>query len=845
MAASGVLMSTSSTFSDDLYGVPLFKDEKEQFNTFESSTISVPFDGKTLTFGDKQYCTLPKSGEVIKNITLKTTLGPLFNPLSTSYVYPTLSSQVDTNIYNQSQTIIGSGKGTVEFYNTQTLKIWFQSYGLSVTFDGTRFNFSSAPSFKSEQSASFWGFDISICDSQTVVGGITYYNFKTLSSPLTIIQSGWTLGYTPVQPGRGYVDSVGLKVVKNATLLYGNQIIQTLTSQVLVTEHDIQIPYENQAALTILVGKNDVSVPTTNRVYYTKLNFDPVPVLSMYHSTTRLQVQFEEATNLVNIPITQGVNDTNAYIDSGIQNIQVNPGTNVGFDCHYFNNLIFTRYQAPVSGLGSNSSANYSQWYITDVANKKYYYWNGGYLPPAAVTRPYIDSVMSDVDIATPYNALYQFGAQFLYSVNVDQILNSANTLIQGYIYQSNLLPNKSYDFMTALYPSGTKNILAILAQGIYIYMLCQMNSDIYWVSYDRTLDISLQSSFTQILPGYKSFYPSYNGTPNFAGVMSNGSDIFIKLGGNSNLIHCIIVSNTVTWSNGPLNSTGPSTLTHCEFDGINIYTQPDSTNTFYRFDGTTYTSYINTLVPYGYTYNVVGFDGSYVYYASYGSTYTSNILVFYNTQNNFTDPTAWGYKNFAGFLKPKVLPSPYGNYLVTHSSNILVFNPLPVVPTIYSVAVLEYINYEEMHPDTFETLVTQNEQNTFTIQAKQISGQFILNFKGPIREFWISCAIPLSRMVLSIEGEILADEDYTSLYALRPYETHTTMPTYPVAFYPIALKPEQYTPSGVLNIARMGYPIITFYLQSVQSTDTQIVITARSYNVLSVDGGIGALKYN
>jgi hypothetical protein len=98
-----------------------------------------------------------------------------------------------------------------------------------------------------------------------------------------------------------FVDSVGTFVIKSADLYMGGQLIQSLPGEMIEIWNDLNVPLENQPALTLLVGKNDssaVSAPNT-RTYYTNLPFYfyghpelSIPLAALTRHDVELRVSF-------------------------------------------------------------------------------------------------------------------------------------------------------------------------------------------------------------------------------------------------------------------------------------------------------------------------------------------------------------------------------------------------------------------------------------------------------------------------------------------------------------------------------------------------------------------------
>jgi hypothetical protein len=309
--------------NESLFTLPELKTEQ-----YLAETIEVPFDTLPI-LGQTSICTIPHRTDRIRRITVRTKLPQLYFPIGPGYVYPVYTDQVDGSVFVQTNTLAIQPGDFVGYFNTQQLNFWatnFVSYNLAVTLDATlgKFVFTSNTYsnifFKNEGSASFWGFDIRSFDFLTS-GGYWGYNITngTLTSPLTLIQSGWIKGFTPPPTtGFSYKDSAGTRIVKEARLLIGGQTIDRISSERLYIEQDLKIPLERQVALTALEGKNDTSGIYAPREFYTKLTFDTdfIDVSSFERHDLKVEVDFQTFVNLAsNLITSNGMTDGASYTD--------------------------------------------------------------------------------------------------------------------------------------------------------------------------------------------------------------------------------------------------------------------------------------------------------------------------------------------------------------------------------------------------------------------------------------------------------------------------------------------------------------------------------------------------
>jgi hypothetical protein len=84
MSCANTLLASGSDF---ISANSLFKELDEVQNTYNSTSIIVSYD-TDVNFGSSAYCTIPQNGDLLKSVTMKMVLGPLYTVPNNSYVYP-------------------------------------------------------------------------------------------------------------------------------------------------------------------------------------------------------------------------------------------------------------------------------------------------------------------------------------------------------------------------------------------------------------------------------------------------------------------------------------------------------------------------------------------------------------------------------------------------------------------------------------------------------------------------------------------------------------------------------------------------------------------------------------
>jgi len=358
MSASQVLLTARGQDDRWLTESPdrtYFETKNTQTQTKKCETYEIPFDQSALYYGESAVCTIPPKGELVKRLTLRSTLPTLYRPLGPGYVYPLYTDQVNGAVYVPAVATPAIQPGDfVGYFNTQFLGAWATNFvgqtNISVSYDSTlvKFVFTSSVYsyiyFQDDMSGVFWGFDPRSFDFVTT-GGFRAYRFTNgvLTAPLTLFQAGWIRGFTPPPAtGFSYVDSVACRLVKNATLLIGGQTIDQLTSDRLIIEDDLGVAYENQAGLVILEGKGDTSQVYAPREYYTRLTFNmnKLNMKALSHQDVQVNIEFEKFENLPQKLITtKSLTDGGSYVNTNIKTL-----LGIGQNVTVTNTLFYKKY---------------------------------------------------------------------------------------------------------------------------------------------------------------------------------------------------------------------------------------------------------------------------------------------------------------------------------------------------------------------------------------------------------------------------------------------------------------------------------------------------------------------
>jgi hypothetical protein len=572
----------------------LFSRAYEDRPVYLAESIEIPFDRSRPEFGGTVSARLPPKGDVVRRITVRSTLPELYTPLGPGYVYPLYTDQVDGNVFVSTDTLAIAPGDFVGYFNTQYLNFWatnFTGYTITVAYNSTvnKFVFASSTYsnifFKNDSSGVFWGFDPRTFDFVTPAG-YKGYNLTagTLTAPLTLVQAGWIRGFTPPpSTGFSYKDSVACRLIKTATLSIGGQTIDRLTSERLIIEDDLGIPYENQAALTILEGKNDTAGVYAPREYYTRLTFnmDTLPVTQMYRNDVRVDLEYEKFENLPATPITtNSLTDGGSYVNTQYKSLLGMPTDTF---TRAYATLVYKNYLIYVMGRNANFTfwfydttkpigiaSSYRSW--TDPAN----YGNSN------IGRPFISNG----------SMYYTSGSNYLISVPVEDMIKGTAVKTFGARYFNN-----TYFLDTT----------GIASDARYVYILlrgCMLtvgsNSMTIWSTSPMS---TLTSNITMVFNVYNiatpQLIPSDNTafinkvtelSPSYGGGITKSVLILSQI----KLLSNILVTANVQYSSSIMSPNDTFSLTRRTL----VWVRYDSTKPFTSSASYDYLSYPSTGAP-------------------------------------------------------------------------------------------------------------------------------------------------------------------------------------------------------------------------------------------------------
>ena len=248
------------------------------------------------------------------------------------------------NLPFSGSSIVGLGVGHIPGH-TQIV-----SESIQVAYDPVqnKFVFTSVvyPSitFANAQDAAFWGFDYLQGPSFPFVNGV-------LTSQWTLTQGGWIQGILP--PSLSYYDdSVAHKLIKEARILLGHQVIKRYTGEYLELINDLTIPYENKAILKLMNGTLDFTQAVAAREYYVSLPLgcESIPICALTRQQISVEIDFENYENLsYNLNKGNGFYDPNSYLTYNVsQNLLGGSTFNVATTLSYQQYILILTFSGTV-----------------------------------------------------------------------------------------------------------------------------------------------------------------------------------------------------------------------------------------------------------------------------------------------------------------------------------------------------------------------------------------------------------------------------------------------------------------------------------------------------------------
>jgi len=832
------------------YFLALYK----QREPYVLETYEVPFDTTNVPYGTTASCTLPAKGDLMHKVTLKCTLPALFYR-KTGWCYPVTSTLFQPFIY-----LFDSAGNVIEFLQVRSNQAFYSaavrtwvpvSTNLtSVGYDGTRLRYTTSATVARigflATDASFFGFDANLGTKFGLTGIVTYTAATTgLLAPFTLEQSGWVPGFVP-PTGLSYVDSVGTYIIKTAELLVGGQTIDVLSGEYIDIRQDLEVQYENQAALLLLNGKGDTSTIQLARTYYITLPFTPemdLPIRDLFRQDVRVNVSFEQFSRLTStdVPLS-GYGFSNAASCTVIT--VPNPTLFSNTACYDGSNVYVFSYNtfglfnpkesfALTSFLQLGEAGPNSITEASFVLNGKVY---------AVTTDQYIVAfpVINNDTFATFLTTSYTVfpvgptrraacsDGRYIYVYAGNNAQASGTNIVYKFDTQS--LTVDSYNMTGVTISTVTLTNVNLQTapafDGRSVYFTDKYQST-YILRYDTTASFSTTGSWSLI---------------NYSSLLSVAQQNFLA---------AIFDGRYMYWITDTQQST--NAVTWLRYDTTLVFSSAGSWQTFVitGVSGVTTAAQFRSPV----------FDGQYIYVSSSSSL---PIFLRYDTTKAFNAAGSYDWFNYTTGAKSgggvatavqiggtntfnvNVFDGRYIYSLPLGTSNVLRQDTSTVIaPTsLQTSLIVDYVsgpNKTQNKPQEFiisQTSLTQSADPTFRLEVN-----------APVKEVFVVNQTPASapgpyayNVLPSIDLRFNDEKvfDWTSR-TIEPYMYHSTMPQRTMSLISFSQEPEANGKvAGSVNLARMRDIQMTVPL----AANTFTRVYTRSYNVLRVENGIGGLKF-
>lgn len=135
--------------------------------------------------------------------------------------------------------------------------------------------------------------------------------------------------------------------------------------------------------------------------------------------------------------------------------------------------------------------------------------------------------------------------------------------------------------------------------------------------------------------------------------------------------------------------------------------------------------------------------------------------------------------------------------------------------------------------------------QNKSVVSSNVYSGNDWFNYKNPQKTSNIKDH-QLDKLQFNFNEETYLDSevaDASFLYAIQPMTRHTRVPSRLIYNYSFALNPENYLPTGQVNMSRIQHKLLTIHT-TPNTEERDIRIYARSYNILRIANGLAGILF-
>jgi hypothetical protein len=162
-----------------------------------------------------------------------------------------------------------------------------------------------------------------------------------------------------------------------------------------------------------------------------------------------------------------------------------------------------------------------------------------------------------------------------------------------------------------------------------------------------------------------------------------------------------------------------------------------------------------------------------------------------------------------------------------------------------------DYVNTPKQIRSQFNNPV---KEMYITVQADKFRPHVVADINTTVTDFYrytssiASTPDNLTKMELLFNGNprilsSVADSFY--LRAVQPLQAHTRTPRRYIYNYSFSIDPENYQPTGQVNLSRISNTLFNMYLSAANDSNRTIKIYVKNYNVLRVESGLAGLLFN
>ena len=158
--------------------------------------------------------------------------------------------------------------------------------------------------------------------------------------------------------------------------------------------------------------------------------------------------------------------------------------------------------------------------------------------------------------------------------------------------------------------------------------------------------------------------------------------------------------------------------------------------------------------------------------------------------------------------------------------------------------------------------VITQLQMSQFVMKPGENKKSVMLNFSHPVKELYFVSQSEeavrdndpnyyneIKNVELRFNNEVVFNRDSKFLTYHQSFKHHVNSPSAAnlakFGIYSFALKPEEYYPTGQVNMSRIVHKLLTIEITPINGIDKNNTrIYAKNYNILRIESGLAGLKF-